>query len=73
MMMQMVDPSTVDPTNIAIVYAALGDYDVAFEWLEKAFQNRYRVILWIKSIPEFDPMRNDPRFADLLRRMNLPL
>ena len=73
MMMQMADLSTADPTNVAMVYAALGDYDLAFEWLEKGLQGRYRGMFWLKTMPDFDPMRKDPRYGDILRRMNLPV
>jgi len=47
----------------------LGEKDKAFEWLEKDYDDR--AILAIKVAPYFDPLRSDPRFADLLRRMNL--
>jgi serine/threonine protein kinase/Flp pilus assembly protein TadD len=59
--------------NIAIVYAALGDKDKAFEWLEKAYEDRsLGSAQGMKAFPGFDPLRSDPRFANLLRRMNLP-
>jgi serine/threonine protein kinase/tetratricopeptide (TPR) repeat protein len=51
------------------IYAALGEKDQAFEWLEKGYEDRS--ILNIKADPAFDPLRSDPRWADLLRRMNL--
>jgi len=58
----------------AIIYVGLGDKDKAFEWLEKGYEER--VVFGdatddIKVDPIFDPLRSDPRFADLLRRMNL--
>jgi serine/threonine protein kinase len=53
----------------AIIYAGLGEKDKAFEWLEKGFEERF--IISIKVDPVYDPLRSDPRFADLLRRMNL--
>ena len=53
----------------ARIYAAIGEKDMAFEWLEKGFEDRS--IQSIKVDPTFDPLRSDPRFADLLRRMNL--
>jgi eukaryotic-like serine/threonine-protein kinase len=59
----------------AIVYAGLGEKDKAFEWLEKAYAERSLggpfLTLGIKVEPLYDPLRSDPRFADLLRRMNL--
>jgi len=53
----------------AAVYAGLAEKDKAFEWLEKAYEEHF--IIGIKVHPVFDPLRSDPRFADLLRRMNL--
>ena len=60
----------VSPRTLAITYAALGEKDQAFEWLEKAFQVRTALLLTIIN-PLLDPLRDDPRFTDLLRRMNL--
>lgn len=61
----------VDEFDIALVYAGLGDNDKAFGLLEKAFQDR-DVFYGFKIHPGFEPLRNDPRFKDLLKRMNLP-
>jgi hypothetical protein len=57
---------------VALVYAGLGDRDRAFEWLEKAYQVHDKGLCYIKVDPALDPLRSDPRFADLLRRMNFP-
>jgi hypothetical protein len=54
---------------MALIYTGLGEKDKAFEWLEKAFEEH--AVGDIKAWPPFDPLRPDPRFADLLRRMNL--
>jgi TolB-like protein/Tfp pilus assembly protein PilF len=57
----------------AQIYAGLGEKDQAFEWLEKSYEDRSIANLAeIKVDPQFDPLRSDPRFQDLLRRMNLP-
>jgi tetratricopeptide (TPR) repeat protein len=61
----------VDPVLIAYVYTGLGDKDQAFVWLEKGFQERSGLILWIKIEPTLDSIRSDPRFADLVRRMGI--
>ena len=64
----------VPAASRAAIYAGLGDKDKAFEWLEKAYEERSIVIGSghpIKVDPVWDPLRSDPRFADLLRRMNL--
>ena len=57
---------------IAVVYAGLGDKDKAFEWLEKDFQARNGKLPEIRWQLQFDSLRDDPRFKELLKRMNLP-
>ena len=61
----------VRPTNFAISFAHLGEKDQAFEWLERAYEEREALLMYLKGSPLFDPLRDDPRFQDLLRRMNL--
>jgi len=58
-------------TEVAEVYAYLGDNDHVFEWLEKAYQDRTGILIYLNVHPVFDTIRDDPRFHDLLRRMNL--
>ena len=57
--------------SIAQIYVAFGEKDKAFEGLEKAYNERSLGFEEIKVNPIFDPLRSDPRFQDLLRRMNL--
>jgi len=57
---------------IATVYSGLGDTDAAFEWLEKAYQARESWITYLIPDVRIDPLRKDPRYADLLRRVGLP-
>jgi|SRR5436190_6819035 len=57
---------------IATVYAGLGDKDKAFEWLEKDFQIRNGKLTEMRWWLQFDTLRDDPRYADLLKRMRLP-
>jgi serine/threonine protein kinase/tetratricopeptide (TPR) repeat protein len=57
---------------IATVYVGLGDKDKAFEWLEKDFQARNGKLAEIRWQIQFEPLRDDPRYKDLLRRMGLP-
>ncbi|HSU24647.1 MAG TPA: tetratricopeptide repeat protein [Pyrinomonadaceae bacterium] len=57
---------------IATVYAGLGDKDKAFEWLEKDFQARNGKLAEIRWQLQFESLRDDPRFKELLKRMNLP-
>jgi len=56
---------------IASTYAGLGDKDQAFAWLEKDLENHGSVQM-IKAWPYWDPLRSDPRYQDLLRRIGLP-
>jgi TolB-like protein/Flp pilus assembly protein TadD len=61
----------VTPVAMVQVYIGLGDKDRAFAWLEKAYQERSYFMAYLKVIPVADPLRSDPRFDDLLRRMGL--
>jgi tetratricopeptide (TPR) repeat protein len=55
-------------------YLAAGDNDHAIDWLEKAYEEEHSPAIPYLSIqPIYDPLRSDPRFQDLLRRMNLPV
>ncbi len=62
----------VPPFYIASVYVGLGDADQAFRWLERAYQDRSGYLFEVKVDPMFDPLRSDPRFRDLLRRLGFP-
>lgn len=57
---------------VATIYTALGDKDNAFAELENSLRGRDWRLLYIKGDPFIDPLRNDPRYRDVLRRMNLP-
>jgi hypothetical protein len=53
-----------------MIYAALGDGDQAMTWLEKAYDERFNPSVLLR--PGFDPLRSNPRFRELLRRIGLP-
>ena len=53
-------------------YLGLGDHERALEWLDRAFDERSTILLHLKVHPFFDPLRSDPRYAALQRRMNFP-
>jgi TolB-like protein/Tfp pilus assembly protein PilF len=59
--------------KIALVYASMSERDSAFEWLEKAFAEHDTFLPWLNSDPDFDPLRSDPRFDALIRRIGIPL
>jgi len=61
----------VCPYEVAGVYAQLGDKDRAFEWLEKAYRNR-SCLYWLRQDPRFESIHSDPRFQELLARVNFP-
>ncbi len=58
--------------EIAFICAALGEKELAFEWLAKAYQQRDRGLIHLKIDHYLDPLRSDSRFQDLLRRLNFP-
>jgi TolB-like protein/DNA-binding winged helix-turn-helix (wHTH) protein len=62
----------VSPSLIGLIHAALGDKDLAFACLEKAFEQRSGFMVHLKTDPRMEPLRSDPRFADLVRRIGLP-
>jgi TolB-like protein/DNA-binding winged helix-turn-helix (wHTH) protein/tetratricopeptide (TPR) repeat protein len=52
-------------------YLGLGDNEEAFAWFERAYQEQSNILIYIKVLPLFDPLRGDPRFQDLVRRVGL--
>lgn len=54
-----------------IAYMGLGDYDQAFAWLNRAYQEHAHIMQYLKVLFIFDPVRGDPRFIDLQRRVGL--
>ena len=52
-------------------YLGLGDNEQAFFWLEEAYREKSNILQFVKVHPYFDPIRSDPRFADLVRRVGL--
>jgi len=55
----------------ATICIGLGETDLAFKWLEQAYQERLWYLALLAVDPMFDRLRGDPRFTDLVRRMNL--
>jgi TolB-like protein/DNA-binding winged helix-turn-helix (wHTH) protein/Flp pilus assembly protein TadD len=60
-------PSSSFAAEIAVIYAALGDTEQAMNWLEKGYEERFNPGVLLR--PGFDPLRSDPRFEDLMRRI----
>jgi TolB-like protein/DNA-binding winged helix-turn-helix (wHTH) protein/Flp pilus assembly protein TadD len=64
------NPGYSNASEIAMIYASLGDTDQAMNWLEKGYEERFNPGVLLR--PGFDPLRSDPRFQNLLRRIGLP-
>ena len=62
--------SFTNAPQIAMIYASMGDSDQAMYWLERAYKERFNPSVLLRS--GFDPLRSDPRFEDLMRRIGLP-
>ena len=59
--------------RVAGIYTALGEKDAAFEWAEKAVEQRDPTIVSVQASPVFHPLRSDPRYTVLLRQVNLAI
>jgi tetratricopeptide (TPR) repeat protein len=57
-------------SEIAVIYASLGDSDQAMNWLEKGYEERFNPGVLLR--PGLDPLRSDPRFQDMVHRIGLP-
>jgi Flp pilus assembly protein TadD len=62
----------VCPYEVAIVHVGLGEKEEAFRWLEKGFRDRSICMVMTRTDPRIDPLRSDPRYADLVRRIGFP-
>ena len=58
--------------TLPLAYIHLGDKEKGLYWLEKAFENHTRDMIYIKVEPDYDPVRADPRFQRIVERMNFP-
>ncbi len=63
----------VNSIDVAVLYSIAGEIDQAFEWLEKCLEERNPQLPYLGAYVEFDPLRSNPRFQALLRKMNLPV
>jgi tetratricopeptide (TPR) repeat protein len=67
---EALNPRYSNASEIAMIYASLGDTDQAMNWLEKGYEDRFNPGVLLR--PGFDPLRSDSRFQDLVRRIGLP-
>jgi tetratricopeptide (TPR) repeat protein len=64
-------PRYVSPYNVALLYAALGETEQAFDWLDKAYADHSEWLAMIQTDPRTRPLREHPRYKDLVRRLGL--
>ena len=57
------------PLFLARIHAALGENDTALDYLERVYADRSESVVWLKVDPSFDPLRKDPRFIALVKRV----
>jgi hypothetical protein len=60
------------PYCVAKIYAVRGDLPAALDWPERAYREKDHYMTWLKVDPAMKPLRNEPRFEALLRKMNFP-
>jgi hypothetical protein len=68
---EMVSRGSPAALAVARIYVGLDEIDRAFEWLDRACNERTSEVFWLTVDPAYDSLRSDPRFHALLRRMNL--
>ena len=68
---QMSSREYVSPYATAIIYLGLGNHERALDGLEKAYEARSQWMLWLKMDRIFDPLRSEPRFIALLKKVGL--
>jgi len=69
---QLHQQGIVPAASLATLHGALGESNEAFVWLEKAYQERDPQLTYLKAGRRFEPLREDPRFAQFVRRVGLP-
>ena len=63
----------VSAWGIAALHASLGDVDEAFRWLETAIEERAAGLVFLRVHPRLDPIRSDPRYLPMVKRLGLDL
>jgi hypothetical protein len=61
----------VSPCYNALIYVGLSQKDQAFKWLEEAYEKRDNMLVYLKANPEYNSLRSDPRFTELLKKIGL--
>lgn len=65
-------PDAWNTWGLTEIYTALGDKDEAFRWLEAAYEQRHPYIQWLRRNINFKPLHDDPRYNDMVQRLELP-
>jgi len=60
----------VPPVNLALVYLGMGDRRRAMEYLEQGYAAHAQLLCWVKMDRVFDPLRKEPRFIALMKKLN---
>ena len=71
-LLQLSREGYLPPINIATIYSGLNEREEALKWLERGIEQRDPRMTFLKVEPQWDNLRDDPRFKDLLRRIGLP-
>jgi hypothetical protein len=69
---QLAGKKFITSYGVALVHAGLGQWDSAFTWLNKAFDERSHWLVWLRLDPRWKGSRSDPRFAELVSRVGFP-
>ncbi|HXU36235.1 MAG TPA: FlgO family outer membrane protein [Blastocatellia bacterium] len=70
-LLKKAEQTHVRPTEVAAIYARLGEKEQAIRWLERAVSEHEGEVVWLKVLPEYDSLRAEARFTRLLERINL--
>jgi serine/threonine-protein kinase len=68
---QLASQAYIPATSFAWIHLGLGEFEEAFGWMDRAVEQRDPMMIPVKTYPFFDPLREDPRFQALVRKMNL--
>ncbi len=72
-LLAMVQRQYVSTRALVCLYAGLGERDLAFELLERAYQDHDSLLFWLCACPTSQPLRSDPRFEEMVRRIGVPI
>jgi tetratricopeptide (TPR) repeat protein len=72
-LIELSEEKVIDPCFVAWIYMGLGDSEKAFEWLDRAYEERSNWLLMLYNDRLFDPLRSDKRFNDLLKKIGFEI